>query len=83
MLVLYSFSIFGSSGSEAVDQGDVPDLPDYTSVDARLGVEVSRFRIEAYLPNMFGVRGQLSANTAYSILGTPRMSASFSPGQWA
>jgi outer membrane receptor protein involved in Fe transport len=47
------------------------NLPDYTSVDARLGVEVSRFRVEAYLRNMFDVRGQLSANTAYSILGGP------------
>jgi iron complex outermembrane recepter protein len=47
------------------------DLPEYTTVDLRTGVQLGAARLQLYVKNAFDERGQLSATTAFSALGGP------------
>jgi outer membrane receptor protein involved in Fe transport len=47
------------------------DLPDYTTVDLRAGVQLGATRLQLYVKNAFDERGELSATTAFSGLGGP------------
>jgi len=47
------------------------DLPEYTTVDLRAGVQLGASRLQFYVKNAFDERGQLSATTAFSGLGGP------------
>ena len=47
------------------------DLPDYTTVDLRTGLQLGDTRLQLYVKNAFDERGQLSATTAFSALGGP------------
>jgi iron complex outermembrane recepter protein len=47
------------------------DLPEYTTVDLRTGVQLGAARLQVYVKNAFDERGQLSATTAFSALGGP------------
>ena len=53
--------------------GSVPqyDLPEYTTVDLRAGVQLGGTRLQLYVKNAFDERGELSATTAFSGLGGP------------
>jgi outer membrane receptor protein involved in Fe transport len=53
--------------------GSVPqyDLPEYTTVDLRAGVQLGTTRLQMYVKNAFDERGELSATTAFSGLGGP------------
>ena len=47
------------------------DLPEYTTVDLRTGLQLGSARLQFYVRNVFDERGQLSATTAFSALGGP------------
>ncbi|HEX4971086.1 MAG TPA: TonB-dependent receptor [Steroidobacteraceae bacterium] len=47
------------------------DLPEYTTVDLRTGLQLGDTRLQLYVKNAFDERGQLSATTAFSALGGP------------
>ena len=47
------------------------DLPEYTTVDLRTGLQLGGARLQFYVKNAFDERGQLSATTAFSALGGP------------
>jgi iron complex outermembrane recepter protein len=47
------------------------ELPEYTTVDFRTGVQLGAARLQLYLKNAFDERGQLSATTGFSALGGP------------
>ena len=47
------------------------DLPEYTTVDLRTGLQLGSARLQLYLRNAFDERGKLSATTAFSALGGP------------
>jgi iron complex outermembrane recepter protein len=47
------------------------DLPEYTTVDLRTGMQLGAARLQLYVRNAFDERGQLSATTAFSALGGP------------
>jgi len=47
------------------------DLPEYTTVDFRTGIQLGAARLQLYLKNAFDERGQLSATTGFSALGGP------------
>jgi iron complex outermembrane receptor protein len=47
------------------------DLPEYTTVDLRAGLQLGSARLQLYLRNAFDERGKLSATTAFSALGGP------------
>jgi len=47
------------------------DLPEYTTVDLRTGVQLGAARLQLYVRNAFDERGQLSGTTAFSALGGP------------
>ena len=47
------------------------DLPDYTTVDLRTGLQLGDTRLQLYVKNAFDERGQLSATTGFSALGGP------------
>jgi outer membrane receptor protein involved in Fe transport len=53
--------------------GGVPqyELPEYTTVDFRTGLQLGAARLQLYLKNAFDERGQLSATTGFSALGGP------------
>lgn len=53
--------------------GSVPqyDLPEYTTVDLRAGLQLGATRLQLYVRNAFDERGELSATTAFSGLGGP------------
>jgi iron complex outermembrane recepter protein len=47
------------------------DLPEYTTVDLRTGLQLGSARLQLYVKNAFDERGKLSATTAFSALGGP------------
>ncbi len=47
------------------------DLPEYTTVDLRTGLQLGSARLQLYVRNAFDERGKLSATTAFSALGGP------------
>jgi iron complex outermembrane recepter protein len=47
------------------------DLPEYTTVDLRTGLQLGAARLQFYVKNAFDERGKLSATTAFSGLGGP------------
>jgi outer membrane receptor protein involved in Fe transport len=47
------------------------ELPEYTTVDFRTGIQLGAARLQLYLKNAFDERGQLSATTGFSALGGP------------
>jgi outer membrane receptor protein involved in Fe transport len=47
------------------------ELPDYTTVDLRTGLQFGAARVQLYVRNAFDERGKLSATTAFSALGGP------------
>ena len=47
------------------------DLPEYTTVDLRTGLQLGSARLQFYVRNVFDERGELSATTAFSALGGP------------
>ena len=47
------------------------DLPEYTTVDLRTGLQLGAARLQFYVKNAFDERGKLSATTAFSALGGP------------
>jgi iron complex outermembrane receptor protein len=47
------------------------DLPEYTTVDLRTGLQLGSARLQFYVKNAFDERGKLSATTAFSALGGP------------
>lgn len=47
------------------------DLPEYTTVDLRTGLQLGAARLQLYVRNAFDERGKLSATTAFSALGGP------------
>ena len=47
------------------------DLPEYTTVDLRTGLQLGAARVQLYVKNVFDERGELSATTAFSALGGP------------
>jgi iron complex outermembrane recepter protein len=47
------------------------ELPDYTTVDLRTGLQFGTTRVQLFVKNAFDERGQLSATTAFSALGGP------------
>ncbi|HKQ16277.1 MAG TPA: TonB-dependent receptor, partial [Steroidobacteraceae bacterium] len=47
------------------------ELPEYTTVDFRTGVQLGAARLQLYVKNAFDERGQLSATTGFSALGGP------------
>ena len=47
------------------------ELPEYTTVDLRAGLQLGTTRLQVYVKNAFDERGQLSATTAFSALGGP------------
>ena len=47
------------------------ELPEYTTVDLRAGLQLGTTRLQLYVKNAFDERGQLSATTAFSALGGP------------
>jgi iron complex outermembrane receptor protein len=47
------------------------DLPEYTTVDLRTGLQFGSARLQLYVRNAFDERGKLSATTAFSALGGP------------
>jgi iron complex outermembrane recepter protein len=47
------------------------DLPEYTTVDLRAGLQLGATRVQLYVKNAFDERGKLSATTAFSALGGP------------
>lgn len=47
------------------------DLPEYTTVDLRTGLQLGAARVQLYVKNVFDERGKLSATTAFSGLGGP------------
>ena len=47
------------------------DLPEYTTVDLRTGLQLGAARLQLYVKNAFDERGKLSATTAFSALGGP------------
>jgi iron complex outermembrane receptor protein len=47
------------------------DLPEYTTVDLRTGLQLGTTRLQLFVKNAFDERGQLSATTAFSGLGGP------------
>ena len=47
------------------------ELPEYTTVDLRTGLQLGAARLQLYVKNAFDERGQLSATTAFSALGGP------------
>jgi iron complex outermembrane recepter protein len=53
--------------------GSVPqyELPEYTTIDLRAGVQLGSARLQMYVKNAFDERGELSATTAFSGLGGP------------
>jgi iron complex outermembrane recepter protein len=55
-------------GSASVPQYD---LPEYTTVDLRAGVQLGATRLQMYVKNAFDECGELSATTAFSGLGGP------------
>ena len=46
-------------------------LPEYTTVDLRTGMQLGAARLQLYVKNAFDERGQLSATTGFSALGGP------------
>lgn len=46
-------------------------LPDYTTVDLRAGVDLGRVRAQLYVRNLFDEFGELSAVTSFSVAGGP------------
>lgn len=53
--------------------GGVPqyELPEYTTVDLRTGLQFGDTRLQLFVKNAFDERGQLSATTGFSALGGP------------
>jgi outer membrane receptor protein involved in Fe transport len=47
------------------------ELPEYTTVDLRTGLQLGSARVQFYIKNVFDERGELSATTAFSVLGGP------------
>ena len=47
------------------------ELPDYTTVDLRTGLQFGDSRLQLFVRNAFDERGQLSATTGFSALGGP------------
>lgn len=47
------------------------ELPDYTAVDVRTGIEFGSARVQLYCKNVAGERAQLSAMTGTSLAGGP------------
>jgi iron complex outermembrane recepter protein len=47
------------------------ELPEYTTVDLRTGLQLGAARLQLYVKNAFDERGKLSATTAFSALGGP------------
>lgn len=47
------------------------ELPDYTTVDLRTGLQFGDSRLQLFVKNAFDERGQLSAVTGFSALGGP------------
>ncbi|HEY7638146.1 MAG TPA: TonB-dependent receptor [Steroidobacteraceae bacterium] len=55
------------------DSASVPqyDLPEYTTVDLRAGLQLGAARLQLYAKNAFDERGKLSATTGFSAAGGP------------
>ena len=53
--------------------GGIPqyELPEYTTVDLRTGLQFGDMRLQLFVKNAFDERGQLSATTGFSALGGP------------
>ncbi len=53
--------------------GGIPqyELPEYTTVDLRTGLQFGDTRVQLFVKNAFDERGQLSATTGFSALGGP------------
>jgi outer membrane receptor protein involved in Fe transport len=54
-------------------------LPSYVSVDLRAGATIGPVDAQVFVHNLFDVRGQLGANTAYSSAGGPARVAIMQP----